>query len=74
MYCQYMTSSFGENLKRERIAAGYTQKKLAERLGIAQQRISQWELGEVEPTLSSLIAIINELNIKFEDLVDLDKP
>lgn len=73
MYCQDMKYSFGDNLKRERIAAGYTQKQLAQKLGIAQQRISQWELGEVEPTLSSLVAIIHALKIKFEDLVDLDE-
>ena len=67
-----MKNSFGNNLKRERISAGFTQKQLAQKLGIAQQRISQWELDEVEPTLGSLIAIMRALNVKFEDLVDME--
>ena len=60
------------NLWQEHTAAGFTQKQLAQKLGIAQQRISQWELDEVEPTLGSLIAIMRALNVKFEDLVDME--
>ena len=60
-------------MKRERVSAGYTQKQLAQKLGIAQQRISQWELGIVEPTLSSIIELIKALNVRFEDLVDIDE-
>lgn len=72
MYCQGMKNTFGSNLKRGRTAAGFTQKQLAQKLGIAQQRISQWELDEVESTLGSLIAIMRALNVKFEDLVDIE--
>ena len=67
-----MKSSFGENLKRERLAAGFTQAQLAEKIGTTQQLLSRWELDEVEPTLGSLIAIMRALNVKFEDLVDVE--
>lgn len=73
VYSLVVINTFGENLKRERVSAGYTQKQLAQKLGIAQQRISQWELGIVEPTLSSIIELIKALNVRFEDLVDIDE-
>lgn len=68
-----MTNSFGENLKRERIAAGLSQKELAAKIGTTQQLLSRWECGKVEPTLSSIIGIMKALNIKFDELVDADK-
>lgn len=67
-----MKNSFGENLKRERLAAGFTQAQLAEKIGTTQQLLCRWELDEVEPTLGSLIAIMRALNVKFEDLVDME--
>lgn len=62
--------SFGENLKNERILCGLTQTQLADRLGIKQQQLSEWERNKVEPTLYNIIAIIRALNISFEDLTD----
>lgn len=67
-----MNSDFGRNLKRERIAAGMSQKELATRIGTTQQLLSRWELGEVDPTLGNIIALLKVLNIRFEDLVDPD--
>lgn len=67
-----MNTDFGRNLKRERIAAGMSQKELATRIGTTQQLLSRWELGEVDPTLGNIIALLKVLNIRFEDLVDLD--
>ena len=67
-----MKNSFGENLKRERLAAGFTQAQLAEKIGTTQQLLSRWELDELEPTLGSLIAIMRALNVKFEYLVDME--
>lgn len=67
-----MNTDFGRNLKRERIAAGMSQKELATRIGTTQQLLSRWELGEVDPTLGNIIALLKVLNIRFEDLVDPD--
>lgn len=67
-----MNKDFGKNLKRERIAAGLSQKELAIATGTTQQLLSRWELGEVEPTLGNIIAILKALNVRFEDLVDVE--
>lgn len=62
--------TFGENLKNERVQAGLTQAELAQKIGVKQQQLSQWECDKVEPTLSNIVAILKALNIGFEDLVD----
>ena len=49
-----------------------SQKELATRIGTTQQLLSRWELGEVDPTLGNIIALLKVLNIRFEDLVDPD--
>ena len=49
--------------------AGFSQKDFAEKLGITQQRVSEWECGKVEPTLYNVIAIIRILDISLEDLI-----
>lgn len=67
-----MNTDFGKNLKRERIAAGMSQKELAAKVGTTQQLLSRWELGEVEPTLGNIIALLKVLNVTFEDLIDME--
>ncbi|MBQ8178758.1 MAG: helix-turn-helix transcriptional regulator [Clostridia bacterium] len=62
-------STFGENLKNERKLAGFNQAEFAKLLGTTQQRVSEWERDKVEPTLSTIKAILKALNVTFEDLV-----
>ena len=62
--------TFGENLRKERIMRGMTQQQLANKLGLKQQQISEWERDKVEPTLYSLLAIMDALNSDFEDLTE----
>lgn len=50
LYCQGMRT-FGENLKRERKLCGLTQQELADKIGIKQQQLSQWESNKFEPTV-----------------------
>lgn len=42
------------DFKAFRIKHGYTQKKLAEALGVSQQTISSWESKMQEPRLSNI--------------------
>ncbi len=65
-----MAKNFGNNLKRERIAAGLTQAELAAMVGVKQQQLSQWECDKVEPTLSNVVALLKALHVGMEDLVD----
>ncbi|MDE5756124.1 MAG: helix-turn-helix domain-containing protein [Clostridia bacterium] len=44
-------------IKRLRLDAGITQKKLSEDLSIGQATISQWESGTTKPTADALIAL-----------------
>ena len=46
--------SIGDRLKAARKAAGLTQQELADRCGIAQGMISQWETGKQQPTQENL--------------------
>lgn len=62
--------TFGENLKNERLACGFTQIQLAKKLGIKQQQLSEWECNKVVPTLYNIVAIIRVLDISFDDLID----
>ena len=69
LYCQVM-KSFGENLKYERKIAGLTQQQLADKMGIKQQQLSRWERDEIEPAVSSIVAIAKALDVSFDDLFD----
>ena len=69
LYCQVM-KSFGENLKYERKNAGLTQQQLADKMGIKQQQLSRWERDEIEPAVSSIVAIAKALDVSFDDLFD----
>lgn len=62
--------SFGENLKKERKLAGLTQQQLAEKLGIKQQQLSEWECGRVEPTVFNIVAIVKALGITYDELFE----
>jgi len=62
--------TFGENLKRERKLSGLTQQELADKIGIKQQQLSQWECDKFEPTVSSIVALAKALDVSFDDLFD----
>lgn len=40
---------FGEKLAKVRKEKGFTQKQLAEEMGVYQKDISRWEQGKIEP-------------------------
>ncbi|MDE5601572.1 MAG: helix-turn-helix domain-containing protein, partial [Clostridia bacterium] len=53
-----------------RAADRSSDKVLAERLGIKQHQLREWERDKVEPTLYNVLAILRALDTTFEDLVD----
>lgn len=63
------TKSRSENRQRTGVAVGlairsaytgmYTQTELAKFVGVAQNTVSRWTTGEVEPSLSDIVAIEN---------------
>lgn len=48
---------YGDFLKEKRIAKGYSQARVAELLGITQQRYSLYELGKREPGLEFMVDV-----------------
>lgn len=60
---------FGKNLRAERNRAGYSQDGLANKIGIcAGKHIGTIERGETNPTITTVIAIMETLNISFDKL------
>ncbi len=63
-------NNFAENLKQLRIANKLSQSEFAKKIGTTQQRVSEWECGKIEPTLSNIVKILKTLGIIFEDLIE----
>ena len=59
----------GNNIKRERIKAGYTQEQFSERIGIGTKSLSAIERGTVGVSLTTLLKICNVLSISSNSLL-----
>lgn len=59
----------GNNIYILRKEKGLSQEKLAERINVTRQTISNWELGETSPNPEQLILLSNALNKSIDDLV-----
>ncbi len=59
-----------EVIKTARKAAGLTQCQLAEKLGVSQAAVAQWENGITHPSYSILRPLANVLNIPVDDLIE----
>lgn len=65
---------FGKNLRAERSRAGLSQDELAEIMGIcAGKHIGTIERGETNPSLTTIVAVMNALNIGFDKLFEIKK-
>lgn len=60
----------GERIRRYRKAGGYTQRGLAEEVGVTESAIRNYELGLRTPSESQLEAIARALDIAPESLAD----
>ena len=59
----------GERLRSRRQEAGLSLRDLAERLGVSPSLISQIERGRANPSVSTLYAIVAELDISLDELL-----
>lgn len=59
----------GKFIAQERKSKGYTQKQLAEILGISDKTISKWERGNGFPEVSLLLPLCNELKVSVNELL-----
>ena len=47
-----------------------TQKEFAEKMQTTQQRVSEWELDKVEPSLYNVIRMLEVLGVTFDELTE----
>ena len=64
--------SFGENLRKLRLAKGFTQEQLANELGIEISQISRIERGVINTSITTLYSISKVLNVDISELFVFD--
>ena len=69
---QKSPQSFGERLRRTRLAWGWSQGRLAEALGSNQRLVSHWERDIAKPSSAALTAIASLLGMSTETLLTGD--
>lgn len=57
------------NIKRLRKKMKITQAELAEKIGVSQSAVCQWEIGFTKPTRQNMIEIAAALHCKVDDLI-----
>jgi transcriptional regulator with XRE-family HTH domain len=62
----------GKHLKKIRIQNGYTQEKLAFKIGIEISQVSRIERGILNTSVSTIYSIAKELNVHIKDMFDFD--
>jgi transcriptional regulator with XRE-family HTH domain len=63
----------GRNVKRLRIAAGISQAKLAERMGVDRAYVNGLELGRRNPTIVTLWHVGEALGVRLRSFFDEEK-
>ena len=63
----------GDHLRSARQGRGLTLRELAQRLGVSPSMISQIETGRASPSVSTLYAIANELDVSLDELLFEDR-
>lgn len=61
--------NFNRNLQELRKKNNLSKEELAEKINVARQTISKWELGETVPNLEHAIIQANTLNVDLNELV-----
>ena len=62
----------GKKIMELRKKTGFSQEELAEKVGVARQTISKWELGETSPDLKQAKKLSEIFNVSLDELVDND--
>lgn len=62
---------FGNRLKSVRIEHGFTQKALAESVGVSTTTIQNWENGTKAPSMGAIVSLSGVLRISADDLLGL---
>lgn len=63
---------FGDRLKSLRLSHNYSQVQLAYELNVSKQTISNWENGNILPSIEMLIKISRYFSVSSDYLLGLD--
>lgn len=62
-------SEISKNIQNIRFQKGMSQEELAEKLSVSPQTVSEYESGESEPSIDTLLQIAEILNTDINSLV-----
>ena len=65
--------SFGERLARLRKERGITQVELAERVGLGQPNISDYERGRFQPSAPLILKLVEILGVSADELLGVKR-
>ena len=66
-----MKYEIGARIRKFREDRGYSQKELAELIGVSNSRISNWEQGVNRPDADILVDLCKTLNVSPSELLDV---
>ncbi len=61
-----------ERIRELRLAAGFSQVELAEKLGVSKQSVSNWENDNIQPSIEMLVKISRTFNVSTDFLLGED--
>lgn len=64
--------TFGQNLKMIRKSKGFTQKQIADVLGIDKSTYSGYEIGKRSPDVDKIKQLANALGVTGDELLDIN--
>ena len=62
----------GTRIGEIRMQYGWSQVKLAEKLGVAKQTVSNWENENIQPSVEMLVRISKMFNVSADYLLGID--
>lgn len=65
--------NFGSNIVKLRKAAGITQERLAEQIGVSVSAVSQWESGRTMPDICTIPILCHVLNVSSDELLEINR-
>lgn len=63
---------FGERIKNLRLSLGLNQIEFGKKLNVTKQSVSNWENGNIQPSIDMLIKIATVFSVQTDYLLGLD--